>query len=71
MSRQRNNRRWFRSWPLLIVFAVGAAGWLTIKGRAADGPRSVSAVRSRAEFDVLAVTMTLTHLRAAARAVRN
>src|ERR1041385_8745339 len=56
MSRQGNNRRRFGAWILLIVLALGAACWLTFGGYAADGPRSVSAVRSRAEFDVLAVT---------------
>src|SRR6185295_6528534 len=56
MSRQGNNRHRFGAWTLVIVFVLGAVSWLTIKGNAADGPRSVSAIRSRAEFDVLAVT---------------
>jgi hypothetical protein len=56
MIRQRNNRHWFGTWTLVIILALSAVSWIPSKGDAADGPRSVSAIRSRAEFDVLAVT---------------
>src|SRR5215831_12117572 len=41
---------------LVVALLIGAVcGWRVVTN-AADGPRSVSAIRSRAEFDVLAVT---------------
>ena len=55
MKRPVNKRHSSAFLFALIVFALGAACWMTA-GYAADGPRSVSAIRSRAEFDVLAVT---------------
>ena len=56
MSREASKHRWFRPWLLMMVLALGPVGWLAIRGHATEGPRSVSAIRSRAEFDVLAVT---------------
>src|SRR4051794_36888085 len=54
MSRHQNIRH--GAGFAVIVLSLGAACWLSLQIYAADGPRSVSAVRSRAEFDVLAVT---------------
>src|SRR2546430_17204726 len=56
MSRQGNYHPWLVAWTLVIVLTLGAVCWLSIKGFAADAPRSVLAIHSRAEFDVLAVT---------------
>src|ERR1051325_9236893 len=56
MSRPEKNHQTPGSWVLLILFILSAVCWSGINGSAADGPRSVSAIRSRAEFDVLAVT---------------
>ena len=56
MSRQRNNRRWLRAGLLLTVLAVGR-GWLVDHQGTRGGRAAFSVgVRSRAEFDVLAVT---------------
>jgi len=56
MNRQGSNRHKFRVSALVVLLMLGALCWLGIDGSAADGPRSVSAIHSRAEFDVLAVT---------------
>ena len=57
MINARSNSNWRYGFAISVVafvfvtvFSVGTAS------HAADGPRSVSAIRSRAEFDVLAVT---------------
>src|ERR1041385_8062009 len=56
MSRRRNKRSRFGAATLVAFLILGVVCRLTIRASAADGPRSVSAVHSRAEFDVLAVT---------------
>ena len=56
MKRQGSNRHKFRASALVALLILGTVCWFGINGSAADGPRSVSAIHSRAEFDVLAVT---------------
>lgn len=56
MSVLRLNKR-SRVVPAGLVLALSLATvWLTQSGNAADAPRSVSSISSRAEFDALAVT---------------
>src|SRR6516225_6178581 len=55
MSFIKHKNRWYALLvALVIVFSTVCR--FNRNSNAADGPRSVSAVRSRAEFDVLAVT---------------
>ncbi|HEX3142433.1 MAG TPA: PEP/pyruvate-binding domain-containing protein, partial [Pyrinomonadaceae bacterium] len=49
-------RHQFRAPAMVVLLILGTLCWFGIDGSAADGPRSVSAIHSRAEFDVLAVT---------------